>query len=156
MSLLPASSNHAYRGSPASPWFLGVYGLAEILPGLIHFFFRDGGARSIAGLDLGTLEHVIIGVFAWMGSLQIAYGLAILAVAIWYRPLVPLFLALALLERLLMTVAAWVTKTGPTGHHPPEHYASLLLCPLLAVFLVLAVRHRLAPTTPRPSQASPR
>lgn len=142
MSLLPASTDGSYRGSPASPWFLALYGLAELVPGLIHYLFSDGGARTIAGLDLGTHEHVIVGVFAWMGSLQIAHGLGILAVAIRYRSLVPLFLSLALLERLLMTVAAWVTKAGPTGHHPPEHYASLLVCPLLAFFLALAVRHR--------------
>ena len=39
-----------------------------------------------------------------------------------------------------MSVAAWVTKPSPTGHHPPEHYASLLLIPVLAVFLTLAIR----------------
>ena len=85
---------------------------------------------------------MIIGVIAWMGALQIAYGLGILAVALWYRPLVPLFLALALLERTLMALAAWVTKPSPTDHHPPEHYASLLLVPVLAVFLAMATRSR--------------
>jgi thiol:disulfide interchange protein len=96
----------------------------------------------IAGLDLTANKHTIIGVFAWMGALQIAYGLGIVAVAFWYRPLVPLFLGLGLLERLLMSVAAWVTKPSPTGHHPPEHYASLLLIPVLAVFLAMATRSR--------------
>ena len=51
------------------------------------------------------------------------------------RPLVPLFLGLGLAERTLMSIAAWVTKPSPTGHHPPEHYASLFLVPVLAVFL---------------------
>jgi hypothetical protein len=73
---------------------------------------------------------------------QVAYGLGILAVACWYRPLVPMFLGLGLIERILMSVAAWVTKPSPTGHHPPEHYASLLLIPVLAVFLALAIRGR--------------
>jgi hypothetical protein len=123
-------------------WFLGLYGLLELITGLIHFFLPDGGAGVIAGLDLTANKHTIIGVFAWMGALQIAYGLGILAVASWYRPLVPLLLGLGLLERLLMSVAAWVTKPSPTGHHPPEHYASLLLVPVLAVFLAMAIRSR--------------
>ena len=142
MSLLPPSTNHLYRGSLASVWFLGLYGLLELVTGCVHYLLPDGGAGVIAGLDLTANKHTIIGVFAWMGALQIAYGLGILAVASWYRPLVPLFLGLGLLERLLMSVAAWVTKPSPTGHHPPEHYASLLLIPVLAVFLAMAMRSR--------------
>lgn len=142
MSLLPPSTNGRDRGSQASVYFLGLYGLLELVTGLIHFVLPDGGAGVIAGLDLTQNKHTIVGVFAWMGALQIAYGLGILAVACWYRPLVPLFLALALVERVLMSVAAWVTKPSPTGHHPPEHYASLLLVPVLVVFLALAFRSR--------------
>ena len=142
MSLLPPSTNHLYSGSLASVWFIGLYSLLELGTGLIHFFLPDGGAGVIAGLDLTVNKHTIIGVFAWMGALQIAYGLGIMAVACWYRPLVPLFLGLGLLERLLMSVAAWGTKPSPTEHHPPEHYASLLLVPVLAVFLAMAMRGR--------------
>lgn len=145
MSLLPPSTNHLYRGSLASVWFLGLYGLLELITGLIHFFLPDGGAGVIAGLDITQHKHVIIGVFVWMGALQIAYGLGILAVALWYRPLVPLFLGLGLLERTLMALAAWVTKPSPTSHHPPEHYASLLLIPVLAVFLAIATRSHSGP-----------
>lgn len=139
--------NHLYRGSLASVWFLGLYGLLELGTGCVHYLLPDGGAGVIAGLDLTANKHVIIGVFGWMGALQISYGLGILAVAFWYRPLVPLFLGLGLLERLLMSVAAWVTKPSPTGHHPPEHYASLLLVPVLAVFLAMAMRSRSAPVS---------
>ena len=142
MSLLPPSTNQLYKGSLASVWFLGLYSLLELVTGLIHFVLPDGGAGVIAGLDLTQNKHTIIGVFAWMGALQIAYGLGILAVAIWYRPLVPIFLALGLVERVLMSVAAWLTKPSPTGHHPPEHYASLLLVPALAVFLAMAIKSR--------------
>ena len=142
MSLLPPSTNHLYRGSLTSVWFLGLYGLLELGTGCVHYCLPDGGAGVIAGLDLTANKHTIIGVFAWMGALQIAYGLGVLAVAFWYQPLVPLFLGLGLLERLLMSVAAWVTKPSPTGHHPPEHYASLLLVPVLAAFLATAMRSR--------------
>lgn len=140
MNILPPSTNHLYRGSLASVWFLGLYGLLELIPGSIHYLLPDGGAGVIAGLNLTSNKHTIIGVFAWMGALQIAYGLGILAVAFWYRPLVPTFLGLGLLEKILMSVAAWVTKPSPTGHHPPGHYGSLLLVPVLAVFLAMAMK----------------
>ena len=53
----------------------------------------------IAGLDLTANKHTIIGVFAWMGAHQIAYGLGVIVVACWYRPLVPVlavFLTMAM------------------------------------------------------------
>jgi len=140
MSLLPSSTNRLYGGSLASVWFLALYGLLELSTGCVHYLLPDGGAGVIAGLELTANKHTIIGVFAWMGALQIAYGLGMLAVACWHRPLVPLFLGLGLVERLLMSVAAWVTKPSLTGHHPPGHYASLLLVPVLVMFLVMAMR----------------
>jgi hypothetical protein len=142
MATFPASTNGQYTGAAASAWFLALLGLGSVVPGCIHYFLPDGGAGVIAHLDMGDRAPVIIGVFAWMGATQIAYGLAQVIVALRYRALVPLFLALALIERVLGAVAAWVTKSSPTGHHPPENYAVLVLVPVIAVFFALSLRRR--------------
>lgn len=139
MSLLPGIGE-PYRGSRASAWFLVLLGLGSFIPGCIHYFLPDGGAGVIAGLDMGAQRATIVGVFAWMGATQIAYGLAQLAVALRYRSLTPLFLMLALIKRTLAAIAAWVTKASPSDHHPPENYVVLVLTPLIAVFLVLSLR----------------
>ena len=140
--MFPVSTNGQYAGAAASAWFLGVLALASIIPGCIHYFLPDGGAEVIAGLDLGASRALVISVFAWMGATQIPYGLAQLAVAVRYRSLVPLFLALAVLERTLAAIAGWVTKGAGAEHHPPEHYAVLVLVPVIVVFLVLSLRRR--------------
>lgn len=44
-----------------------------------------------------------------------------------------------------MQHAVWMTKVGPAGHHPPEHFASRIACPLLDVSLIWAVRRRPSP-----------
>lgn len=80
--------------------------------------------------------------FAWQGATQIAFGLAMLAVALRYQSLVPLFLCLLLLERGLMALQGWVLRVPPGGHHPPEHYASLITVVLAAAFLALSLRAR--------------
>lgn len=77
-----------------------------------------------------------------MGATQIAYGFTQLAVALRYRALTPFMLLLALIEKGLAALAGWVTKTSPSGHHPPEHYGALIAVPLIAVFLVFALRAR--------------
>lgn len=144
MALLPASTNDQYAGAAASAWFLALLGLGSLIPGCIHYFLPDGGAGVIAHLDMGDRAPVIIGVFAWMGATQIAYGLAQLAVALRYRALAPLFLLLALIERSAGAVTAWVTKGSVSGHHPPENYAVLVLVPLILLFWVLSLTRRSA------------
>lgn len=140
MALLPASTNDQYQGAKASAWFLGLLGLGSFVPGCIHYFLPDGGAGVIAGIDLSHSRDIIVAAFAWMGATQIPYGLAQLTVATRYRSLVPLFLTLALLERALAAIAAWITKASPTGHHPPENYAVVILIPLILLFLALSLR----------------
>ena len=140
--MFPESTNAQYRGAKASAWFLALLAIGSIVPGFIHYFLPDGGAEVIAGLDLGAERSLVIGVFAWMGATQIPYGLAQLAVATRYGSLVPLFLALALVERTLAAVAGWITKGADAPHHPPEHYAVVILLPVIVIFLALSLRKK--------------
>ena len=140
--LLPPSTNAQYRGTRVSVWALGLAALLTVGPGLIHSFLPDGGAVSIAGLDLGDRRDVVVGVFAWQGATQIAFGLALLATAVRYRSLTPLMLCLLLVERGLMALQGWWLRASASGHHPPEHYASLVGAGLALVFLALSLRTR--------------
>lgn len=139
-ALLPPSTNAAYRGHPAAAWFLGLAALLTIVPGLIHSFAPDGGAVGIAGLDLGDRRDLVVGVFRWQGATQLAFGIAMLAVALRYRSLTPLLLALLVLERGLMALHGWGLNAG--DHHPPEHYGSLAGVVLGVVFLALSLQTR--------------
>jgi len=142
MRLLPPSTNAAYVGSMLSAYFLTLFSVLTIVPGCIHTFAPDGGAGTIAGLDLSQNGRVIIAIFAWAGATQIAFGLATLVVSLHYRNLVPLMLALAIVERTLHALNAWVIRGATAGHHPPEHYAVLVGLPLLCGALVLSLRGR--------------
>jgi hypothetical protein len=142
MAFLPPSTNDQYRGGVAAPWFLALAAVLTLAPGLIHSFLPDGGAGAIARLDLGDRRDLVAGVFAWEGATQLALGLAMLAVALRYRPLTPLFLGLLLVERGLMSLQGWVLRPPPGGHHPPEHFASPLAVLLAAIFLALSLRPR--------------
>ena len=142
MCLLPPSTNAAYSGSLWSAYFLTLFSVLTIVPGCIHTFAPDGGAGTIAGLDLSQNGRVIIAVFAWAGATQIAFGLATLIVSLRYRNLVPLMLGLAIVERTLHALNAWVIKGAGVEHHPPEHYAVLVGVPLLIAAFALSLRAR--------------
>lgn len=139
-ALLPPTANDDYRGSRYSAWFLALYGIAWIVPGLIHSFLPDGGAGTIAGLDLSHNPTLIFGMFAWAGATQIAHGIVTLVVALRYRSLVPLFLLVSLIERLLLSWSGWISHVPANGHHPPEHYGSLAAVPIILFFLFLSLR----------------
>ena len=139
-AFLPPSTNIHYRGSRYSAWFLAFYGIGWIVPGMIHSFLPDGGAGVIAGLDLSHNPTMIFGMFAWAGATQIAHGIVTLLVALRYRALVPLFLLVSLIERLLLSWSGWIKHVPVSGHHPPEHYASLISLPIILLFLWLSVR----------------
>lgn len=138
-ALLPPSTNRDYRGAPLAAHLLALGAVLTIVPGCIHVFLPDGGAGVIAGIDLGPCGPAIVALFAWAGATQIALGLVMLVVALRYRSLVPLLLAVVLLERALHAFNGWLGKSG-SGHHPPEHYAVLVGVPLLVVALWLALR----------------
>jgi len=146
VSLFPPSTNSDYRGARVSAWFLGLAALLTLGPALVHSFLPDGGAQTIAGLDLGDRRALVIGVFRWEGATQLALGLAMLAVAISYRTLTPLFLALTILEHGLMALQGWVISPPADGHHPPEHFGSLAITPLALVFLMLSLRRGASPS----------
>ena len=138
--LLPPSTNADYRGHPAAAWFLTLVGVLSIIPGCIHYFLPDGGAGVIAGIDLSVRGATIIAVFAWLGALQIPHGIAQAVIGWRYRPLVPLFLALVIVERGLMAIDGWLLKGAGAAHHPPEHYASVVAVVLATIALWLSLR----------------
>jgi len=144
MRLLPPSTNAAYSGSPLSAYLLTLFSVLTIVPGCIHTFAPDGGAGSIAGLDLSQNGHLIVALFAWAGATQIAFGLAALIISLRYRTLVPLMLGLAVLERTLHALNAWLLKSAAAAHHPPEHYAVLVALPVLLGAFVMSLRERAA------------
>lgn len=142
LSFLPPSTNADYKGARVAVWFLALATLGTIVPALIHSFAPDGGASGIAHLDMGDKRDLIVGVFRWEGATQLALGLGMLAAVLRYRTLTPLFLALVIVERGLMSLHAWVLTPDASGHHPPQHYASPVTTALALVFLALSLRRR--------------
>jgi hypothetical protein len=142
MTLLPPSTNDAYRGWKLAAWALTVLAAGTIIPALIHIGLPDGGAGVIAGLNLSQGGETIISLFAWAGTTQLVWGLILLAISLRYRSLVPLALALLVLERALHTWNMW----GPKGahlagaHHPPEAWVTLGSVPVLAILLAVSLR----------------
>lgn len=137
-NLFPESLGAAYAGSVLSLWYLGLVSVLTLVPAVIHYFLKDGGAHSIAGLRLERHHTLVYHLFAWAGATQLVWGLIMVAVVWRYQALVPLVLALLVVERALHLWTMWFGSKKLKGH-PPEAYVTLVAVPANAVFLLLGL-----------------
>jgi hypothetical protein len=137
--LFPDPVNNIIRGSKAPFYFFAAYTLVSMARSLIHLLAPDGGAGSIAGMDLSTpgADGIIFG-FALWGSSQVLFALIQLLVVIRYRSLVPLMYLFLILEVLLRQLVG-VMKPVTFAHTPPGAIGNQLLLPLATFMLVICI-----------------
>jgi len=137
--LLPATADNTIRGSKLPYYILILVAGIGTVRSLIHIFAPDGGAGSIAGMDLtvsGAAE--IIFAFALWGSAQLIYALLQWVVIFRYRSLVPLMWGLQLLETLGRMLVGRL-KPVTFAHTPPGAYQNYLYLALSILMLALAL-----------------
>ena len=105
----------------------------------IHLLAPDGGAGSIAGMDLTVAgSNNIVFAFALWGSAQLIYALIQLAVAFRYRSLVPFMYTLLILETLLRMLVGHM-KPVIFAHTPPGAIGHYVILPVATLMLVLSL-----------------
>jgi hypothetical protein len=110
--------------------------------GAIHAFSADGGAQSIAGLDLTHDRQTILSLFAVLGLGQMVKGAAQLFIVARRRDLVGLFLALQVADTALAVANLYLWRPLPVS--VPGQPFNLLLLALQLAALAIAVRPRAA------------
>jgi hypothetical protein len=138
-TLLPAKADNTIRGSKL-PFFMFIL-IAAIgtVRSFIHILSPDGGAGSIAGMDLSVAgASSIIFAFALWGSAQLVYALIQWLVIFRYRSLVPFMWAVQILETLLRMLVGQI-KPVTFAHTPPGAIGNYIYLPLAVLMLVLAL-----------------
>ena len=110
---------------------VALLGAVNLARGAIHLFAPDGGAASIAGLDLSGAPQTILFLFASLGVGQIALGLVDMAAAWRWRSFVRPLLAIHLVQLALAVVALFAIKPPPV--FVPGQWFNLALFVLIAV-----------------------
>jgi hypothetical protein len=124
-----------YQGSRFSLLFLIVLSTVTTLRSLAHVFLPDGGANSIAGLDVSVDGgNNLIALFAQWGYTQLLLSMMMWFVISFARSLVPLALLLQTLDwggRILVGLMKSVEVAAP----PPGEIGSYVLLPICLVAL---------------------
>jgi len=143
--LLPACADNTVSGPKLPAYVFMLIAIVSTIRSCIHILAPDGGAGSIAGMDLTVAgADGIVFAFALWGSAQLVYAIVQLFVAFRYQSLIPLMYALLILETLLRI---FVGRTKPVqfAHTPPGAIGNWVLLPLAVAMLAasfLTASHR--------------
>jgi hypothetical protein len=136
--LLPARADNSIRGMKLPVYVFTLIAVVSTIRSCIHVLAPDGGAGSIAGMDLSAGGPGIIFAFGLWGSAQLIYAVIQLAVAFRYRALVPFMYVLLIIETLLRELVGRI-KPVTFAHRPPGAIGDYVVIPLAAVMLVLSL-----------------
>lgn len=136
--MLPPVVDNTIRGIGFPVRLFTLIAIVSTVRSCIHLLAPDGGAGSIAGMDLSVPGAPgIIFSFALWGSAQLIYAFVQLAVAFRYRSLVPFMYLLLFIEALLRMLVGRM-KPVTFSHTPPGAYADYVVLPVAALMLILS------------------
>ncbi len=139
--LLPKSADLRYEGNRIAGWLFLLLAIVSMGRSLIHLFAPDGGAGSIAGIDLSQGgEQSIIFAFGLWGLSQVIYAVFQLLVALRYRSLIPLMYLILAFETV-GRMAVGAMKPPVMLHAAPGGIANYIMLPLAVLMLVLSLRN---------------
>lgn len=138
-TLLPTKIDNTIRGTKVPFYVFALYAIVSTVRSCIHLLAPDGGAGSIAGMDLSVAgaDGIIFG-FALWGSSQLLFAIIQLLVVFRYRSLIPFMWLMLILEVLLRELVGHMKPVIFT-HTPPGAIGNQLILPLAALMLVLSL-----------------
>jgi hypothetical protein len=137
--LLPAKADNTIHGYKLPVYIFALIAIISTVRSFIHLLAPDGGAGSIAGMDLSVSgASGIIFAFALWGSAQLIYAFIQLVVVFRYRSLVPFMYILLIMETLLRMLVGQM-KPVVFGHTPPGAIQNYIYIPLAVLMLMLSL-----------------
>ena len=134
--LLPAKIDNVIRGTKIPFYLFALYTLVSTVRSCIHLLSPDGGAGTIAGMDLSVAgADGIIFAFALWGSSQLLFALIQLFAVIRYRSLIPFMWLMLALEVLLRELVG-AMKPVTFAHTPPGAIGNQIILPLAVLMVV--------------------
>lgn len=131
-ALLPTDPTR-FAGPAATWWFAAAYLTLVNVRSLIHLVAPDGGAGSIATVDVAVAGGAnIVAMFGQWGAVQVLLAALLWVLVLRYRGFVPLVLLACLVEPALRELAG-VLKPLETVGTAPGAALNGVVVPVLAI-----------------------
>lgn len=138
LKIFPKTVDANYTGYKISMWIFRCLAVISTVRSCIHLFAADGGANSIATLDLTYGAENIIFAFALWGLSQLIYALIQLLVAFRYKTLIPFMYVLLIIETIGRMSIGYI-KNPIYAQTPPGAIANYIILPLAIAMLICSV-----------------
>ena len=130
--ILPKNPS-VFSGYRAVRIFLAIYMFVIVVRSCIHFFSSDGGANSIAGIDISVEGgDNIVAIFHQWGAMQLLLVLLLYVLFFKYPGLTPLISLTLVIEPIFRLISGKIMPVTTEGTPPGESLNG-------ASFFVLAV-----------------
>ncbi len=140
MELFPKQIDNVFRGNRIIVWVFLIITLVTLARSCIHLLAPDGGAESIAGIDISISGGGnIIALFALWGLSQLIIGFVFLVVLLRYKSLIPFMYLLVVIEYSGRIMIGYVKPLLVT-HVPPGAIGDYIMVPLAVLMLILSFR----------------
>lgn len=134
-SAIVPDDTDTYRGEAWVTKFYLFLSLVMTVRSLVHVVRNDGGANSIAGIDLDVEGgQNIVAIFAQWGLVQLLSAALSRIVLFRYRGLIPLILLFSLIENI-GRILVGRSKPLRVDKPPPGAYGQVAILPFLAAAL---------------------
>jgi len=138
--VFPKIADNNYKGSKIAWWVFMLLAMVSTVRSLIHFLAPDGGAGSIAGLDLSKGAENIIFSFGLWGLSQLIYAFIQLLVAFRYRTLIPMFYLILFFETVGRMIVGRMKTPILLNGTPPGGIANYIMLPIVILMFILSLR----------------
>ena len=133
--ILPKNPS-VFSGYRAVRIFLAIYMFVIVVRSCIHFFSTDGGANSIAGIDISVEgEDNIIAIFHQWGATQLLLVLLLYVLFFRYPGFTPLIALTLVIEPIFRLISGKIMPVTTEGTPPGESLNGASFYVLAVLFL---------------------
>jgi hypothetical protein len=145
-----------YRGSRWVVVAMALWAVLLTARSLIHMFASDGGAESIATIDVSVEGgDNLVALFAQWGALQLLLAGIVWVVVLRLRALIPFTALLLVLEPPLRTAMGAMKPVETVGTAPGAALNGVALIPLVVLLVLSITTIRTRSADAAPSDARP-
>ena len=133
--ILPKNPS-VFSGYRAVRIFLAIYMFVIVVRSCIHFFSSDGGANSIAGIDISVEGgDNIVAIFHQWGAMQLLLVLLLYVLFFRYPGMTPLSALTLVIEPFFRLIAGKIMPVTAEGTPPGESLNGVSFFVLIALFV---------------------
>ncbi|RTL03122.1 MAG: hypothetical protein EKK57_00330, partial [Proteobacteria bacterium] len=137
--IFPRNANNDYKGNKLAAYVFLLLAVIGTVRSCIHFLAHDGGAGTIAGMNLSVAgADGIIFAFSLWGSSQLLYAIIQLVVFFRYRTLIPFMYILMLCETAMRMFIGHI-KPVHFAHTPPGEILNHIMIPITIIMFLLSL-----------------